>query len=383
MPKFEARKPVAPVVRTPAQHRETIEEIKAKEQPLPVSVAISSDAVSAGAVFEGDDAFAKEAWAAITAPETVKRAACKYAIYILAHTTAQQRASYAKPYSKYDDKDLGNAKPDWWQRTNQASGETEKGQWFQTYGDNTPWGRQIIAELDGVQSVIASKGTEGPDKYKSMPNSKRETELGMWRGRRNRNTNYLRDAVEVINKMELVRDKLGDTVQVDFNWIDPEAKNKVLAETICPITIANKITAGFREELSVSDFLALDVDKAVKEGGTYVKLLESGTKKRATKKAGPDSSDAAGNVKFTVPVFERMLPDLLHFMKTQASAIHSRLNTTDAEESRDLIITIAKLKYEFEELYTYIDKQAELYIAQEMEAKRLEAIEKLAARKTA
>lgn len=383
MPKFEARKPVAPVVRTPTQHRETIEDIRTKEQSLPVSVAISSDAVSAGAVFEGDDAFAKEAWAAIVAPEVVKRAACRYAIYIVGHTTAQQRASYAKPYSKYDDKDLGNAKPDYWQRTNNQSGEIEKGQWYQTYGDNTPWGRQIIAELDGVQSVITSKGTEGPDKYKAMPNSKKETELRIWRGRRSRNANYLRDAVEVINKMELVRDKLGDTVLVDFNWIDPDAKTKVLAETICPITIANKITAGFREELSVSDFLALDVDKAVKEGGTYVKLLESGTKKRATKKAGPDSSDAAGNVKFTVPVFERMLPDLLHFMKTQASAIHTRLNTTDAEESRDLIITIAKIKYEFDELYTYIDKQAELYISQEMEAKRLEAAEKLAARKTA
>jgi hypothetical protein len=131
----------------------------------------------------------------------------------------------------------------------------------------------------------------------------------------------LRTAMKVYDQIMAINDEFDGTVQILFTtqvYTDPQTKKKedILARTPAMIVVRDRDRPHIGHSFEIAGFLALDVNKAVNNGGEYQNIIDSGKTTRAPQVPGQrDKVTADALSRFNVSSFFDAMALLGHFFE--------------------------------------------------------------------
>lgn len=216
--------------------------------------------------------------------------------------------------------------------------------WWYDVADALPGGKAVAAELAAIkQAMDAVNPQDKPAQYRSA--SKAEL-VGAKLAANSRLTvirSNLTKAVRVRALMARINAEMPRVVAEvrTYEMPDPTDKTKVvqrLKKTLTPMFVAERHKRENGQEMSVSQFLGIDVDTALEKGGTYTNLLE--TLKREGDSGQGGEGDTAQSID-NLPTFISTTSMLLHYIEEHKAAINAGL--TKGKEREELLLGMGDL----------------------------------------
>lgn len=251
------------------------------------------------------------------AQELPPKAPAMFAIALENDFSADQLADFAEPWSRQKDGTDMDKLPvgdnrkgsiiwDYVDMKAANTGEPIKFQWYRRFIDRTKIGaryNEVLTKLSkitekGTGPLMVSLDGETHVNLKEMPQSEHDKIKGQYNQRINRLCEAYRKAYAIILQTKLIRDTMGDRVGVDYVWQDPANPTKGLTLGLAPIRIKFKNPKGeyigTQTDFTVTEYLNLDVNKAIDDKGVYqyAKLIDSQKEKVKPVTAGSKEAKA-------------------------------------------------------------------------------------------
>lgn len=264
-------------------------------------------------VLDTDDQLTTFMSDAVLAPETSKRAPALVAWRFSNILTPEQQSAFVDPGSRQKDRTDGRGRKlsdneakawdegklwDYYEYPSPTTGETIRGQWYVDEAARTKACAAINKVRDQLRSAKSGDKTATTDEYLNMTPEDLDNAIAQWDARATRYANVQRTAVKIMQQWGEIISRLGDTVEIDWNYARDDKPSDGLSSSLSLLKVFALYTKSDHPEgkpeligvrrgayraFTVSDFLNLSVDAAIEKGvdtpegkvATYVSLIKS------------------------------------------------------------------------------------------------------------
>lgn len=218
--------------------------------------------------------------------------------------------------------------------------------WWNEFADAMPEAQNAIKAMEGLD-MADNDPSKAPVEYVKMGEHRRDTERRMQSQRRT----YVRTTVKQAKKL---RDKMR-IIALEFPlcivglWSDTVDGKTIVSRTTAPLRIANAADQYAVQSFTVTEFMALNLDRARVKGGTWEAVITSGKREKADPTT-PDTTDGVGAV-----TMENVDTTTAHFAtffdkKDNVTALTKRLRAKP-EDSDALLSSFAALYTELRTMF--------------------------------
>lgn len=161
--------------------------------------------------------------------------------------------------------------PHYYPSTN-SKGRDVQGDWFKDYYKGTPTGKVLVAKLADAELALSKENSHQSKMYADKVGNTLflEDEIAMLKARITSGGNYLKNAAGVQQMETAFTEKLdGKKVLLTYNVYDDADGKEQMKRTNNPFVISEPGKPGNFTRLNVGQFLKLNLDQALDNGGTY------------------------------------------------------------------------------------------------------------------
>lgn len=256
---------------------------------------------------------------------------------------------------------------------------TIKGSFYADYADNTVPGKAITRRIAGIDAAEAGK-SDAPAVYKRMTKDERTSAKARETQRRSDLRAIIKRAMKVYQQMRRLDEMpaIGWRVQMqevrdtagNVQWVEAEEgqkaddKGRALDEhgapipvmapmnTPKPMVIYNKAQPERPTVLSISTFLALDVQKAKANGGKMADLLETTTRGSDEEgQSGADTQQDVGLLKNPTELYDVGVRVNHYFDDADQMAALHKLLSGKSDKRLPLVRVLGDLRVELNNLF--------------------------------
>lgn len=273
----------------------------------PIAIA----AARLGSKADASPDFTNDVEAIILAGETVKLSPLTLWQHIKGIFSAEELAEFPRPGS--EPVEGSNAPTDIYYDGVTGTGKPKKQSFYKAFTRSLSFGAMIAQRREHLSAAKANS-VDAPEAMRLMSAGRLDSEIRKWDQRDTALNSKVRKAMELHFQFERIKEL--DKVICRFvtatveNPDQPGTTMEVMADTIAPIEILDKANTSQARAFTPDQFLALDLDKAEKGGGTYSALILSGS--RGTK-AKQETKVAAATIT-DIETFKSAINDMASFV---------------------------------------------------------------------
>lgn len=366
-------------------------------------------------VLDTDDQLTTFMSDAVLAPETSKRAPALVAWRFSNILTPEQQSAFVDPGSRQKDRTDGRGRKlsdneakawddgklwDYYEYPSPTTGETIRGQWYVDEAARTKACAAINKVRDQLRSAKSGDKTATTDEYLNMTPEDLDNAIAQWDARATRYANVQRTAVKILYQWSEITNRLGDVVEIDWNYSRDDKPSDGLSSSLSLLKVFALYTKddfpegkpeligvrrGAYRAFTVSDFLNLDVDKAIEKGidtpkgkvATYVSLIKSErTKPAPASGKGKTAAAQAVSGAVTPANFLDVSANVLLFMQSQdkwMAFLKEYASLPEGNEKKDQYrLTMGRME---KRLSVFMQGERKAYLKLELDLKRKEEAE--------